>query len=160
MKGNWYCDIENPPQNLAQKMEEYSKKPQPAPGPLPGLSAGFKVKFDQDHIKFGTIAMGSPLTLTFPFTNLSAEPIKVENVYLRADFLKNKTEKGIVKPQEKGEVIVELDTSQLKGHIDHSIVVEFQPIKEMIQLYIKGRILPLDQMPKVSSKTTAEGTKK
>ena len=105
--------------------------------------------------------MGSPLTLKFSFTNLSAQPIKIENVYLRADFLKNKTEKGIVKPQEKGEVIVELDTSQLKGHIDHSIVVEFQPINELIQLYIKGRIFPLDQMPKVSSTNPpAEGTKK
>ena len=35
MKGNWYCDIENPPQSLAQKMEEHSKTPQPAPGPPP-----------------------------------------------------------------------------------------------------------------------------
>ena len=160
LKGNWYCDIENPPQSLAQKMEEYSKKPQPAPGPLPGLSAGFQVKFDQDHLKFGTVAMGSPLTLKYSFTNLSAQPIKVENVYLRADFLKNKTEKAMIKPHEKGEVIVELDTSQLKGHIDHSIVVEFQPINEMIQLYFKGRIFPPDQMPTVSSKPPAEGTKK
>ena len=160
VKGNWYCDIENPPQTLAEKMEEHSKKPQPAPGPLPGLSAGYQVKFDQDHLKFGTVAKGSPLTLKYSFTNLSTQPIKIENVYLRADFLKNKTEKAIVKPQEKGEVVVELDTSQLKGHIDHSIVVEFQPINELIQLYLKGRIFPPDQMPKVSSTPPAEGTKK
>ncbi len=161
VKGNWYCDIENPPQTLAEKMEEHSKKPQPAPGPLLGLSAGFKVKFDQDHLKFGTVAMGSPLTLKYSFTNLSSQPIKIENVYLRADFLKNKTEKAMIKPQEKGEVIVELDTSQLKGRIDHSFVVEFQPIDELIQVYFKGRIFPPDQMPKVSSTTPpGEGTKK
>ena len=153
VKGNWYCDIENPPQSLAEKMEEYSKTPQPAPGPLLGLSAGFQVKFDKDHLKFGTVAMGALCTLKYSFTNLSSQPIKVENVYLRADFLKNKTEKAMVKPHEKGEVIVELDTSQLKGHIDHSFVVEFLPIKELIQLYFKGRIFPPDQMPKVSSKT-------
>lgn len=160
VKGNWYCDIENPPKSLAEKMEENSKKPQPAPGPLPGLSAGFKVKFEQDLLKFGTVAMGNPLTLKYTFTNLSSQPIKIENVYLRADFLKNKTEKAMIKPQEKGEVIVELDTSQLKGHIDHSFVVELQPIDELIQLYFKGRIFPPDQMPKVTSKPPAEGTKK
>jgi uncharacterized protein DUF1573 len=160
MKGSWYCDIDNPPQSLAQKMEEYSKTPQAAPGPLLGLSAGFQVKFDKDHLKFGTVPIGPPVTLRFPFTNVSAQPIKVENIYLRADFLKNKTEKGIVNPHEKGEVIVELDTSQLKGHIDHSFVVEFQPIKEMIQLYFKGLILPPDQMPIVNNKPPADGTKK
>ena len=160
LKGNWYCDIENPPLTLAQKMEEYSKRTQSAPGPLPGLSTGTEVKFDQDRVKFGTVAIGPPVTLKFPFTNLSNQPIKVENVYLRAGFLKNKTEKTVVKPQEKGEVVVELDTSQLKGYIVHSILVEFQPIKEMIQLYIKGRILPLDQILPPSSNNPAEGTKK
>ena len=159
MKGNWYCDIENPPQSLAQKMEEYSKTPQAAPGPLMGLSAGAEVKFDQVRLKFGTVPIGPPVILKYAFTNLSAQPINVENVYLRADFLKNKTEKKMINPHEKGEVIVELDTSQLKGHIDHSFVVEFLPIKELIQLYFKGRIFPLDQIPKVSNTNPAEGTK-
>ena len=159
VKGNWYCDIENPPQSLAQKMEEYSKTPQSAPGPLLGLSAGAAVKFDQDHLKLGMVPIGPPITLKFPFTNLSSQPIKVENIYLRADFLKNKTEKGMINPHEKGEVIVELDTSKLKGHIDHSFVVEFLPIKEMIQLYFKAFILPADQIPPVSTKPPAEERK-
>jgi hypothetical protein len=66
----------------------------------------------------------------------------------------------LVNPHEKGEVIVELDTSQLKGRIDHSFVVEFLPIKELIQLYFKAFILPADQMPKVSSNPPADGSKK
>jgi len=87
------------------------------------------------------------VTLKYPFTNLSAQPIKLEKAYLRATFAKDRTGKETIKPQDKGEVIVDLDTSQLQGRIEHSIVVEFQPIGQMIQLKFNGRVLPEGEVP-------------
>jgi hypothetical protein len=137
LKGKWYCDVENEPPSLAAKMEKYAKKPKKPS----------EVKFDQDTVDFGIVAKGKSVTLKFPFTNLSAQPIKLEKAYLRATFAKDSTRNRTINAQEKGEVIIDLDTSQLQGRIEHSILVEFQPIEQIIQLKFKGRVLPEGEVP-------------
>jgi hypothetical protein len=137
LKGKWYCDVENEPPSLAAKMDQYAKKPKKPS----------EVKFDQDMVDFGIVAKGKLVTLRFPFTNASAQPIKLEKAYLRATFAKDSTAKQAINPQEKGEVVIDLDTSQLQGRIEHSILVEFQPVEQMIQLKFKGRVLPEGEVP-------------
>ena len=137
VKGKWYYDVDNEPPSLAAKMDKYAKKPK----------RPSEVKFDQDAVDFGIVAKGKLVTLKYPFTNLSALPIKLEKVYLRATFAKDRTGKQTINAQEKGEVIIDLDTSQLQGRIEHSILVEFQPIGQMIQLKFNGRVLPEGEVP-------------
>jgi len=133
VKGNWFCDTDNPPPTLSAKLEEYEQKKQANPG----VEAA---KFDKSMIDIGVVARGKTVTLTFPFTNLSSQTIKIEKIYPRGDFTKDKSLKTLLKPQEKGEVVIDLDTSDLLGPIDHSIVVEFEPIKAFVQLRIQGKV--------------------
>jgi len=71
---------------------------------------------------------------------MCSEEIKIEEFYFRAPYLKNTTKKMVFKPGEKGEVGVELDTAHLVGSLDHTFYVEFQPIKELLPLRIKGKV--------------------
>jgi len=140
--GDWFNDINDPPQTPEDKFREYYynkmearlKRPPNAP-PLP-----VEVKFDRELIDFGLATKGTTLTLRFPFTNLSSKEIKIEKVYLQDQFMKDSTKKVSFKPGEKGEVVVDLDTSRLYRDVDQTIFVEFQPIQEIISLRTYGKV--------------------
>jgi uncharacterized protein DUF1573 len=104
------------------------------------------------------VEKGKTLNLRFPFTNQSSQEIKIEELYFRGvAFLKNTTTKTEFKPGEKGEISVDLDTSELSGVLDHSFFVEFQPIKEMVSLRIQGKVSVKQKtdVPKAPAKSFA-----
>jgi hypothetical protein len=138
VSGEWYMDPEDPPPSLGSKFQEYYFDKVKKDGASKG--AGFHVHFDRDEIDIGLVPRGKTLSLVFPFTNQSSEEIKIEEFYFRAPFLKSTTQKMVFKPGEKGEVDVELDTTPLLRGFDHTFYVEFQPIKELIPLRIKGKV--------------------
>jgi len=140
--GDWFNDINDPPQTVDDKFREYYynklearlNRPPNAP-PLP-----VEVKFDREVFDFGLAAKGTTLTLRFPFTNLSSKEIRIEKVYVQDQFMKDSTKKVSFKPGEKGEVIVDMDTSRLYRDVDQTIFVEFQPIQEIISLRTYGKV--------------------
>ncbi len=142
----WFYDPDDIPPQMGEKMKEYYYDKQPAGNVKSAAKAKEPVKssavaFDTDLINIGLVEKGKVLNLRFPFVNKSAQEIKIEEFYFRGvPFLKNTTTKTVFKPAEKGEITVELDTSELSGPLDHSFFVEFQPIKEMVSLRIKGKV--------------------
>jgi hypothetical protein len=140
--GDWFNDISDPPKPLSDKFQKYFYDKQAARSQKstnPGVPP-LQVKFDRDVIDFGVAAKGTTLTLHFPFTNLSSQTIKIEKIYLQPQFTRDGTKKTTFKPGEKGEVIIEVDTSVLLREVDQTIFVELQPIEEMVPLRIKGKV--------------------
>jgi len=138
----WFYDPDDMPPQMGDKMKEYYYDKQPAGNAKSAAKTKESaVAFDTDLINIGLVEKGKVLNLRFPFVNKSAQEIKIEEFYFRGvPFLKNTTTKTVFKPAEKGEITVELDTSELSGPLDHSFFVEFQPIKEMVSLRIKGKV--------------------
>jgi uncharacterized protein DUF1573 len=144
VSGEWFYDPEDVPPQLGEKLKEYYFDKHPAPkvksSNAKDPATASKVLFERDLINVGLVEKGKVLNLRFPFTNQSAQEIKIEEFYFRAPFLKSTTTKTVFKPGEKGEISVDLDTSELIRDFDHSFFVEFQPIKEMASLRIKGKV--------------------
>jgi len=144
VSGEWFYDPEDIPPQLGEKMKEYYFDKHPA-GNVKSSQAknpatASQVLFERDLINVGLVQRGKVLSLHFPFTNKSSKEIKIEEFYFRAPFLKSTTTKTVFKPGEKGEISVDLDTSVLVREFDHSFFVEFQPIKEIASLRIKGQV--------------------
>lgn len=148
--GDWFNDITDPPKPLGDKFQKYFYDKQevrlkkPTNTGLPPL----QVKFDRDVVDFGLAAKGTTLTLHFPFTNLSSQTIKIEKIYLQPQFTRDGTKKTTFKPGEKGEVVIEVDTSLLFREVDQTVFVELQPIEEMIPLRFKGKVFEAKDLEK------------
>ncbi len=147
ISGEWFYDPEDPPPSLANKFQEYYYQKVPPSPPGKGKStkgpkaSKFLVQFEQDSIDIGTVEKGKTVNLRFAFTNQSSQEVKIEEFYFRAPFLKSTTGKRVFKAGEKGEINVELDTSDLLRSFEHGFFVEFQPVKELIPLKIKGKVI-------------------
>jgi Protein of unknown function (DUF1573) len=165
VSGEWFYDPEDMPPQLGDKMKEYYYDKQPpadAKSPKTKSTGRSLVPFERDFIDIGLVERGKILNLRFPFTNQSSQEIKIEEFYFRdAPFLKSTTTRTEFKPGEKGEISVDLDTSELSGPLDHAFFVEFQPIKEMASLRIKGKVSVKQktEAPKAPPKSFAPSTK-
>jgi hypothetical protein len=138
--GEWYLDPSHPPQTYANKQKEYYYDKLIARNKKGSKAPPAEVKFDKELIDVGAQAKGKTLQIKFPFTNLSKQPIRLEKVYIPTLFLKDITHQTEFKPGEKGEVAIELDTTTLFRGFDQTFFVEFQPIKEMVRLRIRGAV--------------------
>jgi hypothetical protein len=137
--GEWYYDPEDPPKTLGDKFQEcyYLKQENNVP---------FEVKFEKDFIDFGVVTQGKILNLRFPFINQSSQEIKVEKVYLVSSYLKDATPKAAIKPGQKGEIAIDVDTTPLHQDFDMTVLVEFQPINECARVRMKGRIFTAKEL--------------
>lgn len=140
-EGDWYLDTVNPPPTLAEKFQEYyvDKKIMRA-GKSKGAATQPAVKVEKETVNFGVVAQGKVLDLRFPVSNLSSSEIRIEKLYLQEQFMKDVTQRRTLKPGETGEVVVQLDTSLLYREVDQTIFVELQPVKEMLQLRVIGKV--------------------
>jgi len=129
--GEWFYDPGDAPQPLSNKFQEYyyDKKGKPT-----------QITFERKVIDIGFVKNGEVLTLHYPFLNKGSQDVKIEEIYLRAPFLTDKTEKQNIKAGGKGEVVVALDTSTLGHEFKHGFFVEFEPIKQIFDLEIKGKV--------------------
>ncbi len=138
--GEWYLDPSNPPQTYADKQKEYYFDKLAARNKKGSTAPPAEVKFEKDLIDVGTQAKGKVIQIKFPFTNISKQSIRLEKVYIPTLFLKDITRQTEFKPGEKGEVAIELDTASLFRGFDQTFFVEFQPIKEMVRLRVRGKV--------------------
>ncbi|MEW5975201.1 MAG: DUF1573 domain-containing protein [Acidobacteriota bacterium] len=135
--GTWYYDPDNPPPQLADKFQEklWSRLEKKLPS---------NVKFEKEEADVGVVPKGQKVTVKFPFTSLSAEALRIEKVYVPEDFMKDVTLVRDIKPRGKGEIIIEIDTSQLYKEFGQTIVVEFP--EEMTRLTIKGQVYKASEL--------------
>lgn len=137
--GEWYFDPEDPPKSLGDKFQEcyYQRQEKQLPS---------EVEFDKELIDFGVVTQGKTLNLRFPFTNHSSKGIKVEKVYVQGAYMKDVSAQATIKPGQKSEIAIDLDTSPLHQDFDTTVFVEFQPINECVRLRMKGRIFTAKEL--------------
>lgn len=132
--GDWFYDPDDFPQPLYTRFAESQK----------AIAAKGKpeVRFDRESIDFGVAAKGKTVALRFPFSNQSGKEVKVEQIYLPKieNFMTDKTKVTGLKAGEKGEIVVDLNTSELLREVEATIFVEFQPVNEIFALKVKGKV--------------------
>ena len=139
-EGEWYLDPADPPQTYAALVKEYyydklaaraNPKPGQAPPPL-------EVEFEQTVFDFGKVPQGTPVQPRFVFRNLASRDILVEKIHGPEWLIKDATEQRVVPAGADGEIRVDVDTSRLQWQITQDFFVQFEPIREMVKLSIRG----------------------
>ena len=139
-EGEWYLDPADPPQTYAALMKEYyydkrAARANPKPGqPPPPL----EVEFQQTVFDFGRVPQGTPVQPRFAFRNLASRDILVEKIHGPEWLIKDATEQRLVPAGAEGEIRVDLDTSRLDRQFIQTFFVQFEPIREMVNLRIQG----------------------
>jgi Protein of unknown function (DUF1573) len=144
-KEEWYYDPEDPPKTLGDKFQDcyYERQEKKVPSEL---------KFERELIDFGIATQGKTLNLKFPFINKSSKEITSERVYVVDSYMKDASTKGSIKPGQKGEIAIDLDTSTLHQDFDTTVFVEFQPINECVRLRMKGRVFTAKELSQYTPK--------
>ena len=151
--GEWFFDPADPPKADSKLFQEYyvdkkadRAKPEPGKTPPP-----LQVEFEKTFHEFEWVLQGAPVQPRFPFRNLTSEDIVVEKIYAPGWLIKDRTEKRLIPAGEAGEIVVDVNTSNLRLDIGQDIFVRFEPIKELVRLRIKGRVFTAEDVAKSPS---------
>ena len=160
--GEWFFDPADPPKPDAEIFREYyfdkqSAHANPKPGKTP---PPLKVEFEETVYEFEWVLQGDPVQPRFPFRNLTSEDIVVEKIYGPDWLIKDRTEKRLIPAGEAGEIIVDVNTANLRLDIGQDIFVRFEPIKEMVKLRIKGRVFSAKDVAESPSLTEEAAARK
>jgi hypothetical protein len=134
---NWFIDpasqkIKDPLDDARDRMYKRMSKSRSVP-PL-------QLELEKTTFDFGITIAGKVFTARFPFTNHYAQEIKIAKVYDTPGTISNKTATLSIKPGEKGEIILEVNTSRMSMQYEGDVLVELQPICELVPLKIKGDV--------------------
>jgi hypothetical protein len=138
--GEWLFDPQDPPRTLASIFKEYYWDKQAARARKDPKAPPLEVKFDKEELDFGMAAKGNTVNLKFSFTNLSSKDLVVEQLYLQEQLMRDLTSERVIKPGKKGEILFALETGPLYREFEHDIFVQFEPIKEIVKLKVKGKV--------------------
>ena len=140
--GEWFLDPADPPKTKAAIFKEYyydklaaRANPKPGTPPLP-----LEVEFEKTVYDFGLAIKGNPLQPHFSFRNRSSQAIEVEKIYGPEWLITDSTKERLIPPGEVGEIKVELNTAKLHRKFVQDIFVQFEPIKEIVKLRIRGSV--------------------
>jgi len=140
--GDWFFDPADPPKSLASLFQEYYWKKQAARNsrfpdqPAPPID----VQFESETKDFGVVVKGTTVTLKFAFTNMTKKDLFIERIFLHEHLMKDATTERMIAPGKKGEIVLNLDTSPLYREVEHDVFVQFEPIREIVKLKIKGKV--------------------
>ena len=151
--GEWFFDPADPPTENSKLFQEYFLDKQAArANPKSGKTPSpLQVEFEETVHEFEWVLQGAPVKLRFPFRNLTSDKLVVEKIYGPDWLIKDRTEKRLIPAGETGEIIVDVNTSNLRLDIGQDIFVRFEPIKEMVKLRIKGRVFTAEDVAKSPS---------
>ena len=138
--GEWLYDPQDPPRTLASIFKEYYWDKQAARARQDPKATPLEVKFDKEELDFGMAAKGNTLNLKFTFTNLTSKDLVIEQLYLQEQLMRDLTSERVIKPGKKGEIIFALETGSLYREFEHDVFVQFEPIKEIVKLKVKGKV--------------------
>lgn len=151
--GEWFFDPADPPKVNSKLFQEYfldkqAARANPEPGKTP---PPLQVEFEETVHEFEWVLQGDPVQSRFPFRNLTSEDIIVEKIYGPDWLIEDRTENRRIPAGEAGEIVVDVNTSNLRLDVGQDIFVRFEPIKELIKLRIKGRVFTAEDVAKSPS---------
>jgi hypothetical protein len=136
---DWYFDPAGSQNPAPDRMEEARarmfdrmRKKSTAP-PL-------QLDLEKKEWNFGIQLAGTILKASFPLVNRYPQEIRIEKIYAPPEFIKDVTTARILKPGEKGEILLEVDTSKMIMLFESTVLVELQPINELLPLRISGDV--------------------
>lgn len=130
--GEWYFDPTDAPKPLAAIVKEYRGNRQAA--------GNRNVEFESEVHNFGVVVKGTTVKIKFAFVNKTGHEVTIDKLFLQEQLMKDATQSKLVAAGKKGEIILLLDTAQLYREFDHDILVLIEPIKEAVQLKVKGKV--------------------
>lgn len=139
-EGEWYLDPADPPQTYAAMVKEYyydklaaRRNPKPGQEPPP-----LEVEFEQPVFDFGRVPQGTLVQPRFVFRNLGSRDVLVEKIHAPEWLIQDATEQRVVPAGAEGEIRVSIDTSKLEWQVMQDFFVQFEPIREMVKLGVRG----------------------
>ena len=139
-EGEWYLDPADPPQTYAAMVKEYyydkvaaRRNPKPGQEPPP-----LEVEFEQPVFDFGRVPQGTLVQPRFVFRNLGSQDVLVEKIHAPEWLIEDATEQRVVPAGAEGEIRVDIDTSGLEWQVTQDFFVQFEPIREMVKLGVRG----------------------
>jgi hypothetical protein len=115
-----------------------------------------QLDLEKKEWNFGIQLAGTILQASFPVVNRYPQEIRIEKIYAPPDFFKDVTATRVLKPGEKGEILIEIDTSKMIMLFESTILVELQPINELVPLRISGDVRKPAPPKKNSGEKAAE----
>ena len=139
--GQWFLDPNDPPKTDAEIFQEYYYAKRGAPT---------TAEFEDTVYDFDWAARGDLVRPRFSFRNPGSEDLVIQKIY-GPEWLVDRTETLRIPAGSSGEVIVEFDTSAIRGHVSQDLFVRFEPVKEMVKLRIKGRVFTQEEIARSPS---------
>ena len=139
--GQWFLDPNDPPRTDAEIFQEYYYAKR---------GAATAAEFEHKVFDFDWAARGDLVRPRFSFRNPGSEDLVIQKIY-GPEWLVDRTETLRIPAGSSGEVIVEFDTSAIRGHLSQDLFVRFEPVKEMVKLRIKGRVFTQEEIARSPS---------
>ena len=139
--GRWFLDPNDPPRTDADIFKEYyyAKRGQDT-----------AAKFEKTDYDFDWAAQGDLVRPRFSFRNPGTEDLVIEKIYA-PEWLLDRTETLRIPAGTSGEIKMEFDTSGFKDLLSQDVFVQFEPVKEMVKLRIKGRVFTEEEIARSPS---------
>ena len=103
------------------------------------------LEMDNISFNFGTIAAGRRVNHIFKFVNSGDSPLLLANVHATCGCTVAKAwNKDLIMPGERGEIIVEFDSSNRTGHQDKSIYIVSNSRPASLELKLTGDVIGPD----------------
>ncbi|MEM0999071.1 MAG: DUF1573 domain-containing protein [Bacteroidota bacterium] len=97
------------------------------------------IEFNETTHDFGTVEQGDKTQVTFTFTNISDQPVKLANVKASCGCTTPKWTREEVKPGDKGEINVTYNSNRV-GAFNKSVRVNYNDRTDPVMVYIKGKV--------------------
>ena len=149
--GEWFLDPDDPPKTDSEIFTEYYYKKQ-------GIAP--TAEFEERVFDFGLAVQGEPVRPRYSFRNPSSRDLIVEKIHGPDRLITDRTEKRLIPAGAAGEITVELNTTRLHRDFIQDIFVQFEPVKEIVKLRIKGRVFTAEEIAKSPSLSKEAATKK
>ena len=148
--GQWFLDPNDPPKTDADIIQEYYYAKR---------GADTAAEFKETVYDFDWAAQGDLVRPRFSFRNRGSQDLVIEKIY-RPEWLLNRTETLHIPAGTSGEISMELDTSGIRGQLSQDVFVQFEPVKEMVKLRIKGRVFTEEEIARSPSLTKKAAARK
>lgn len=128
--GQWFLDPNDPPKTDADIFQEYYYAKR---------GKDTVAEFEETVYDFDWAAQGDQVRPRFSFKNPGSQDLVIERIHA-PEWLLNRTEKLHIPAGASAEINLELDTSGIRGLLSQDVFVQFEPVKEMVKLRIKGKV--------------------
>ena len=112
------------------------------------------VKFKTDVIDMGKIPQGTPATVTFVVTNISKDPLIIENASPTCGCTIGDYTKEPIMPGKEGKITATYNAANLNAFEKH-MNVKFAGVDEVKSITLKGEVLNADDYAKFKASTSA-----